>query len=50
MYEIKGVGIKKPINKLYDQFLDEDEIFEIVHQLCDWQYNVLENLINKTAN
>ena len=50
IYEIKGSGIKKPINKLYDQFLDEDEIQEIVHQLCDWQYNVLEDLINKTAN
>ncbi len=50
VYEIKGVGIKKPINKLYDQFLDEDEILEIVRQLCDWQYNVLEDLINKTAN
>ena len=50
VYEISGAGIKKPIHKLYDQLLEEDEIHEIVHQLCDWQYNVLEELINKTAN
>jgi len=48
VYEISGVGIKTPINKLYDSILEDFEIELIINQLLSWQYILLENLITKT--
>lgn len=47
VYELKGNGIKHPLNKLYDDYFKKDEIKDIVGQLLNWQYLVLKNSIDK---
>jgi len=46
VYELSGSGISIPIDKLYDQFLEQEEIESIINQMLNWQYELLENLIN----
>lgn len=50
VYEITGSGINVPISKLYDSYLDHDEIKHIVSPLCNWQYGILEKSINEILN
>ena len=47
VYEVRGSGIKNSVNKLYDRFLSEEEISALVIQMCNWQYQTLEETINK---
>ncbi len=47
VYEVRGSGIKNSINKLYDKYFSNEEITSIVNQLCNWQYQILEETINK---
>ena len=50
VYEIKGTGIPNGVNKLYDKFFSDEEKKSIVLQFCNWQYNLLEDVISKQKN
>lgn len=45
VYEITLSGTKKPVNKLYDEYLSELEINNIVKQAGNWLYKQLEEFI-----
>ncbi|MBN1819392.1 MAG: Fic family protein [Prolixibacteraceae bacterium] len=47
VYEISGSGLDKSLNKSNDQKLSEEEIKYIVNKLGNWQYNILEESVNK---
>ncbi len=47
VYEISGSGINKPINKLYHENLNKEDIKQIISLVGNWQYNILEEFINK---
>ncbi|NQU88503.1 MAG: Fic family protein [Mariniphaga sp.] len=49
VYEIKGSGLKNPMNKLYNNKLEEEEIAQIVNDLGNWQYGLLEDIIDNQS-
>jgi Fic family protein len=50
VYEIIGSGIKTPVNKLYDDFPEPEEIKEIVNSLGNWLYQRLEEIVKKSEH
>lgn len=50
VYELKGLGLSSNINKLYNNYFSMNEIEQVVSQIGNWQYEVLEDTINKLGH
>lgn len=50
VYEVKGSGLSSNINKLYNNYFSMNEIEQVVSQIGNWQYEVLEDTINKLGH